>query len=163
MSECIILSVDSGTRCIEAAFHVQGNWVVNRIFRPASNDGQPVDLSNTEEVHDFLDRYASANYDMLVPDKVPYESIASFLEKLRDNDTFQTHSLSEVQERLEKGRAGIEALIVDTQELKGSLAQIASELVVLEHRTKTLEAEINSAWWRRVAAWVKANSSLLGG
>ena len=41
--------------------------------------------------------------------------------------------------------------------------ELRSQLRVHAVRFTQVEADLNGAWWRRAAAWVKTNSSLLGG
>ena len=42
-------------------------------------------------------------------------------------------------------------------------ANIDFLIIRVNQRFTQVEADLNGAWWRRTAAWVKTNSSLLGG
>ena len=62
MIECKILGVSQESCCIEAAFRVDGDWRLNRIHHPKDNQGHPIDLADSEQVHSYVEQYAMANY-----------------------------------------------------------------------------------------------------
>ena len=64
MMKSVILSVDEGTCCIEAAFLVKGSWIVNRIHQPLDAKRKPLDLSNIAQVNAYVLQYAIDNYQL---------------------------------------------------------------------------------------------------
>ena len=193
MSECIILSIDVDHRCIEALFEVQGSWRVNRIHHPVDGEKKPLNLNDPEQVNDYLHKYAQDNYSSVVDmPSLPTEDIGGALDKLANDDYAQAQNIQAILSWIagietalavqeEEHKREIIALRDRMNDIASELGEmstrwkaeqaerdgrfiiLAKTVGQLERNHAALKKELNDAWWRRIAAWVKANSSLLGG
>ena len=193
MIECRILSVDEAATCIEAAFLVDGSWLLNRIFHPKDPEKKPIDLSDPDQVRAYVEQYAMANY--AAPASVKVEdgrffveeaAVRKELEAIHEKLAEHANVINGVAPSFEEQEAAIQGLTDRMMDLEavvksqwevaearqaGSLDQLRADLTrivavveaALYQRVDQVEQDVKGAWWRKLAWWVKANSSLLGG